>query len=794
MRTGKLAVYILFASFIFLSASEKNNPKIGIALRGGGALGFAHIGALEVIDSLGIPISYVAGTSMGGLVGAFYSMGYSAKEIKNIVLSFDWNTVFDDSPPRNLLPYIAKENDGKYQLKLEIKALSPSLPDGLIAGQKIYELFFEFTYPFEGIKDFDHLPIPFRCVGADLVTSDEVIFFKGSLALAMRSTMSIPTVFNPVSIDSLLIIDGGVLNNFPTNVVKEMGSDFVIGLNLVSDTKSKAYFTDLLKVLDRATDLPRNAKLQKTINLSDLNINQNIEGFALQDFSLEKIPQIIARGKAAAYKVIDELLELKKKLKANNKKEKIERLNIIDIKGNTHLSKSQIKRMLKIEEKKTFNYSKFLARKAEVNQFSKFFTFTHQIDSTESGLNLKIFVIENFSPIVKNINISGNKSLTKNFISENLKLKTGQPFDLYELKENIAKFYSLEYLESIRYTITQNDDFSINLSLDLEEKAPQTFHFGLKYDDYYKLVGIIGFHSKSNFIPGLYAQIDFHFSGYTKMNFFLAYPSRTMDLAIYPFVKVSYKNVPWDIYNISGLKFIRYYEKSWEFGIGLGLELFKTISLRAGIVNEFPNIVLDIADFNSREANTKDRLLHYSGEIIVDHLDNKLIPKNGLFLMGNVEMSVKNLGSNYNYTTISADYNSYKTFRKIHTINLGATYRKSFESDPVYKTLFHIGGPETFLGWDYHQGWGSQFTIVKASYKINLFNSFYFGTYLNSAIAYSLYTGQSRINKPLWGYGISATYNSLLGPISLFIARADKSMYSPGKQSTRVYFQAGYKF
>jgi len=264
---------------VIVSAQAENRTKVGLALRGGGALGFAHIGSLAVIDSLEIPIDYVAGTSMGGLVGAMYSMGFSAAEMKEFVLSIDWRDIFNDKPTRDYLPYLVKKNSGKYQLELSISGLSPTLPKGLIAGQKIYETFFNITYPYEGISSFDDLPIPFRCIGADLVTGEEMIFSNGSLAKAMRATMSIPTVFDPVRYGNALIIDGGMTNNFPVDVIKTMGSNFLIGLNLVSPQKTADYYDDLLKIIDRTLDVPRAQKLQQTINMADLLIEQDISGF-----------------------------------------------------------------------------------------------------------------------------------------------------------------------------------------------------------------------------------------------------------------------------------------------------------------------------------------------------------------------------------------------------------------------------------------------------------------------------------------------------------------------------------
>ena len=186
---------LLHATLCCTAILAQDRPKIGLVLSGSGAKGFVHIGTLKILDSLQIPVDYIAGTSMGGIIGALYSIGYSGIEIEKLIQKTDWKQLFTDKPHRNELPYFQKKETGKYQLKFGLEGLRPKAPSGLIFRQKISLLFSGLTFPYEKITNFDQLPTPFRCVAVDLVTGNQVILKDGSLSKAMRATMAIPTVF-----------------------------------------------------------------------------------------------------------------------------------------------------------------------------------------------------------------------------------------------------------------------------------------------------------------------------------------------------------------------------------------------------------------------------------------------------------------------------------------------------------------------------------------------------------------------------------------------------------------------
>jgi NTE family protein len=214
----------------------KGRARIGVALEGGGALGLAHVGVLEWFEQHHIPVDYVAGTSMGGLVGGFYATGMSPAELKKLIEGVDWNEVLGDATPYEDLSYRRKEDQRAFPNSLILGLKNGvSFPGGLNSGHQIGLLIDRITLPYYKLDSFEALPTPFRCVATDIVSGKEVVFQEGSLAEALRSTMSIPGAFAPVHDKDRVLVDGGLVNNLPTDVVKQMGADIVIAVHL--DTK-----------------------------------------------------------------------------------------------------------------------------------------------------------------------------------------------------------------------------------------------------------------------------------------------------------------------------------------------------------------------------------------------------------------------------------------------------------------------------------------------------------------------------------------------------------------------------
>ncbi len=205
-------------------------PRIGLVLSGGGARGAAHIGVLKVLEDLHIPIDAIAGTSMGAVVGGLYASGFSARDIERIVSTLNWQDAFKDRPPREELTFRRKQEDQNFLVKFPLGLRSGKflLPKGLIQGQKLNQTLRKLTLPIARITDFDQLPTPFRAVATDLETGDAVIMSNGDLTSAMRASLSAPGVFSPVERDGRLLVDGGLSENLPIDVVRAMNVDVLI--------------------------------------------------------------------------------------------------------------------------------------------------------------------------------------------------------------------------------------------------------------------------------------------------------------------------------------------------------------------------------------------------------------------------------------------------------------------------------------------------------------------------------------------------------------------------------------
>ena len=232
-------------------------PRIGLCLAGGGARGGAHVGVLKVLEELRIPVDCIAGTSIGSIVGGLYASGYSPQELDSVIVNVDWATVFKDTPPRQQQEFRRKEEDRLpyFGMEFGVNEGKLRLASGLISGQRLNFLLRELTLHTTGIGDFDELPIPYRAVAADLADGSMVVLEHCSLADALRASMSIPGAFTPVRIDGRTLVDGGMVRNLPYDVVKAMGADVVIGVDVGTPVGELPDDQSFLGVIMRTLDL-----------------------------------------------------------------------------------------------------------------------------------------------------------------------------------------------------------------------------------------------------------------------------------------------------------------------------------------------------------------------------------------------------------------------------------------------------------------------------------------------------------------------------------------------------------
>ncbi|WP_372769137.1 patatin-like phospholipase family protein [Pseudoalteromonas sp.] len=289
-----------------LPLCANSKPKIGLVLGGGGAKGGAHIGVLKVLEQNNVKIDYIAGTSIGAYVGGMYALGYSADEIESFMLDEDWGQGYSDDIPRQTLRYRDKTLRDKYNLQLNLGIQNGSLKasTGLLVGQSVSRLLRNSTRNVHLFEDYDQLAIPYRAVATDLSTSEAVIIGSGSIVEAMQASASVPGAVQPTEIDGRLLVDGGIANNLPIDVVKKMGADIVIAVDIGASLASSNDFTSMIEVLGQLSTILTNASTQwqkRLLTEKDIYIRPDIDDLSTTDWA--DLAESVVRGIAAAKKV-----------------------------------------------------------------------------------------------------------------------------------------------------------------------------------------------------------------------------------------------------------------------------------------------------------------------------------------------------------------------------------------------------------------------------------------------------------------------------------------------------------
>lgn len=317
MKQPYLSILVLLSLLLFsvsVSAQEQRK-KVGVVLSGGGAKGVAHIKALKVIEEAGIPIDYIAGTSMGSIVGGLYAIGYTTEQLDSMVRKQDWTFLLSDRIKRSAMSLTDRERSEKYVLSLPFtRSPKEAVSGGIIKGQNLANLFSDLTMGYHDSIAFEKLPIPFACVAANVVNGDQIVFHQGVLSTAMRASMAIPGVFTPVRIDSMVLVDGGIVNNYPADVVKAMGADIIIGVDVQNALRKADKLNSAPDILGQIVDLTCQANHEKNVKLTDTYIRVNVEGFSSASFTPAGIDSLMRRGEEAARSQWDALLALKKRI------------------------------------------------------------------------------------------------------------------------------------------------------------------------------------------------------------------------------------------------------------------------------------------------------------------------------------------------------------------------------------------------------------------------------------------------------------------------------------------------
>ena len=290
--------------------------KVGVVLSGGGAKGMAHIGVLKVLEKAGIPVDIVTGTSIGSIVGGLYSIGYNSHSLDSMVRAQDWTYVITDKEDLRKQSLLDRKKANTYLFSTGLTIGKHSVnAGGLIKGKNLAELFQKLFVGYTDSLDFTNdLKIPFACVATNIMDNSEVVFHSGRLPQAIRASMSIPAAFSPVRIGDMVLVDGGLKNNFPVDVAREMGADIVIGVTLNGKPKTAEDITGTMKIVGQIIDVNCVNKYAENKALSDLWMNVDPHGYSTASFTAEAIDSLIRYGEEEAMRHWDEIIALKKRI------------------------------------------------------------------------------------------------------------------------------------------------------------------------------------------------------------------------------------------------------------------------------------------------------------------------------------------------------------------------------------------------------------------------------------------------------------------------------------------------
>ncbi|UKM65913.1 patatin-like phospholipase family protein [Flavobacteriaceae bacterium GSB9] len=380
-----LFLLVLFSVQAQNKQAQNPEPKIGLVLSGGGAKGLAHIGVLKVIDSLGIKVDYVAGTSMGAIVGGLYAAGYSGNQLDSIFQSVDFDNIINDDLPRASKAFYERDNSERYAVTLPFNNFKVKLPSALSRGHVAYDLLTKLMLPVSQVNDFEKLPIPFFCIATNVESGKQVVLDKGNLAQALMASGALPSLFQPVVVKDEILIDGGVVNNYPIDELRDKGMDIIIGVDVQDGLAKREDLGSAPEVLIQINNFRTINAMTSKAKKTDVYIKPKIKDFNV--ISFDKGGEIIAEGEEAAMSKLNILRTLSPN---HPKKESVKRPKPIDsikingfkFNGNKNYTRAYILGKLKLKGDEKIRYKDFSKGVYNVVATNNFDAFQYQLIKT----------------------------------------------------------------------------------------------------------------------------------------------------------------------------------------------------------------------------------------------------------------------------------------------------------------------------------------------------------------------------------------------------------------------------
>ena len=309
-----IALLTMGAAMAQMDSTTTGRKRVAVVLSGGGAKGMAHIGVLKVLERAGIPVDIVTGTSMGSIIGGLYAIGYNANALDSLVRVQDWGYVISDREDLSNQSLSDRRKQNTYFINTNLGKKDKNA-GGIIKGKNLAELFQQLCVGYTDSIDFTRdLPIPFACVATNIIDNSEYDFHSGRLAQAMRASMAIPAAFSPVRIGDMVLVDGGLRNNFPADIARQMGADIIIGVTVQGPPKVAENLGGTMSIISQIVDVNCKNKYDENLAITDLHFPVDTKGFNAASFTPAAIDTLIRRGEEEAMRHWDQILALKKRI------------------------------------------------------------------------------------------------------------------------------------------------------------------------------------------------------------------------------------------------------------------------------------------------------------------------------------------------------------------------------------------------------------------------------------------------------------------------------------------------
>ena len=735
--------------------------KVGVVLGGGGAKGAAHIGVLKYIEEMGIPVDYVAGTSMGSIIGGFYALGYSPEELTKLIASMDWSQYIGNRIDRSMMSEEVRRRNSTMMLLVPFSHESlldgntsssfiSQLPSAYVNNSSLVNLFNDLCVGYQEEMDFNDLPIPFACVATDMITGKEVVLRSGSISTAMRASMAIPGVFSPVTVGDQVLVDGGLVNNFPADVLHEMGADIIIGVEV---TSNKVVTTDDLKslpqVFARLLITSTSAKRIENRSMCDVHIVPDISGFGMLSFTSEAIDTLVGRGYKKASTFHDQLLAIKK---------------AVDASAGQPVSKT------------------LRAPRA------------HNLASD--------------SVLIRSITINNVTDLESRWLIRKGGLKVGNRYNKDDIDQAMKIFRGTGCFDEITYKVKKCDSIHLNdrlseaydLGINMKPAQPHIFGMGVRYDteEGASILLNVGLNEKK------FNGSKFNFSAKLSYNprLNLTYTYSKSSVANFNFA-VDYRDehFKWMQDNYKGVNLHFYQQKVSGY-----ISQFHLLNFSTAVGTSYSYNAYDLA---SVEEGAIDSLFFRQNSLFTpfvtfkyDNLDDAYFARHGIsaYMKAQYHMDTKDSEGRYidlgyafqsyitpgngRLTIIPQLYGQCRSFSWL--FNLWNTYGgeiagRHFEGQLPFIGLSSVVSADEFLD------------IVRCDVRYNFYGKHYLTAMYNYMFQWSGFGNESFFdvfNSGLHGAGLKYSYNSFLGPVSLTVHWAgSKSVNHFGG-----YFSFGYTF